>query len=381
MAERNFWLAWSQIAGVGPVLIRRLHEYFGSLEAAWNASYEQLLQVEGFGKTNLTSALNQRKSLNPSEFLEQHSLKNPHFWTPSDPEYPQLLLETPNYPPVLYYQGQVEKAENLGQRPLVAIVGTRDATDYGKRWTKRISQLLVKHGFTVISGMAQGIDTEAHWGCLEVGGRTIAVLGTGVNVVYPPRNQELYQKILYQGLVISEYPADTQPSRLNFPQRNRIIAGWCRAVLVMEAPPKSGALITAHIANDFCRDVYILPGRLDDEKSKGCLGLLSKGAQVIIHEQYLLECLGSIPQLDLPLVDQGEQLSLFDVPSQQQQPEPDLEPKLKQVWRVVSTEPLSIDQIVQRSGLPTAEVSSALSQLELLELVLHLPGMHYQLKI
>ncbi len=375
MTERAFWLAWSQISGVGPVLIRRLHQHCGSLEAAWQASYDQLFQVEGLGKTNLASVLKQRQSLNPQEFLEQHLQKNPQFWTPTDPEYPRLLLEIPNYPPVLYYQGQVDLAENSGQKPLIAIVGTRDATDYGKRWTRKISELLVNYGFTVISGMAQGIDTEAHWGCLEAGKRTIAVLGTGLNVIYPPRNRELYHAISKQGLVVSEYPADTQPNRLNFPQRNRIIAGWSRAVLVMEAPTSSGALITAHLANDFCRDVYVLPGRLDDPKSKGCLGLLSKGAQVIIHEQYLLECLGAIPQLDFPQ-EQAEQLSLFDAPPQF--PELNLEPEVKLVLQVVPTEPISLDQIIQKSGLSSEKVLPALLQLELLGLVTQLPGMRYQ---
>lgn len=371
MTERAFWLAWSQISGIGAILIQRLHHHFNSLAAAWEAPAARLAEVEGFGRTTVETAIAQRRDIDPERLLEQHLQRNPLFWTPADAEYPKLLLEIPNPPPALYYKGLVQPLENQGLKPAVAIVGTREPTDYGKRWTRRISALLAQNGFTIVSGMAQGIDTEAHWGCLEAGGRTIAALGTGVNLIYPPRNQDLYNKIIANGLVVSEYPADTQPSRAHFPQRNRIIAGLSRAVLVMEAPNHSGALITAYLANEFCRDIYILPGRLDDEKSRGCLGLLSRGAHVIIHEKYLLECLGSIPQLDTP-----QQLSLFDLPVPQ--PEPHLEPKLKQVWQVISTEPTSLDFIVQTTGLETGFVLSSLSQLELMDLVKGLPGMRYQ---
>jgi DNA processing protein len=194
-------------------------------------------------------------------------------------------------------------------------------------------------------------------------------LGTGVDVVYPRRNQALYEQILEQGLVLSEYPAGTQPNRPHFPQRNRIVAALSRAVLVMEAPHKSGALITAYQANDFGKDVYALPGSLDNPNSIGCLGLLSRGAQLILSESHLLEMLGTIPQLDA-----GEQLSLFAPP----QPTPDLPPELAQVLQILPSEPTSFDAIVQQAGLAAAAVSSALIQLELQGLVSQLPGMLYR---
>jgi DNA processing protein len=187
-------------------------------------------------------------------------------------------------------------------------------------------------------------------------------------VIYPTRNQGLYQQILKQGLVLSEYPAATQPERAHFPRRNRIIAGLSRAVLILEAPTKSGALITAHLANDYNRDVYVLPGSLDNPRSLGCLGLLSKGAQVILGEGHLLELLGSIPQLD-PI-----QPSLLPEPSSI----PNLDPELQQVLQSVTNEPTAVDQIVQRTTLAPGSVSSALLQLELLGLVSQLPGMRYQ---
>jgi DNA processing protein len=278
-----------------------------------------------------------------------------------------LLLETASPPPVLYYRGKVVVAENQGTTPLVGIVGTRHASEYGKRWTRNISTALAKSGFTVVSGMAEGIDTEAHLGCLEAGGRTIAVLGTGVDVVYPPRNKELYQQILSQGLVVSEYSTKTPPDRPHFPQRNRIIAGMSRAVIVMEAPTRSGALITARFANDFCRDVYVLPGSLDNERSLGCLELISNGATIILGIEHLLEMLGAMPQLDDS--PPPRQLELLQA---------DLAPELKQVWDAISFNVLSMDAIVQQTNKSVGEVSSALLQLELMGLVVQLPGMRYQ---
>ncbi len=369
--ERAYWLAWSQVDRVGPVLLRRLQQHFGTLADAWKASAAQLEQVEGFGYQIVKAVTAARSQLNPEQFLEQHSVKNPCFWTPADADYPRLLLEIPTPPPVLYYRGLVQPQENHGIKPMVSIVGTREPTDYGKRWTHKISVALAKHGFTVVSGMAAGIDTEAHSGCLAVGGRTIAVLGTGVDLIYPPRNRNLYEQIQQQGLVVSEYPAGTQPNRVHFPQRNRIIAGLCRAVLVMEAPSKSGALITAYQANEFCRDVYVLPGRLDDQQSIGCLGLLHRGAHVILNEGHLLEMLGAIPELDSAV-----QLPLFA--PEQPTPVPQLEPELAKVLQALASEPTSFDLIVQQAGLAAGSVSSALLQLELMGLVSQLPGMQYR---
>lgn len=370
LEERAYWLAWSQVNGVGPILIKRLQQKFGNLVEAWSANAKQLEKVEGFGPQIIAAITATKLQIEPQQFLEKHTLKNPNFWTPADADYPRLLLEIPTYPPVLYYQGVVEKQEFQGSKPTIGIVGTREPTEYGKRWTRKISAALAKHGFTIVSGMAAGIDTEAHHGCLQAGGRTLAVLGTGVDMIYPPRNQSLYQQIQQQGLVLSEYPSGTGPNRAHFPQRNRIIAGLSRATLVMEAPSKSGALITAYCANDFCRDVYVLPGRLDDGQSIGCLGLLSRGAHVILNEGHLLEMLGAIPKLDSAV-----QLPLF---TPEATPIPELEPELAKVLQALTSEPTAFDLIVQQAELSPGLVSSALLQLELLGLVSQLPGMRYQ---
>jgi DNA processing protein len=378
--ERAYWLAWSQIHGVGPILLQRLHQHFNTLAAAWTAKAADLEQVEGFGKQTVETVLQERSQLEPEQFLEKHLIENPYFWTPADKDYPCLLLEIPNPPPVLYYRGKVDLKENQGITPTVAIVGTRSPSEYGKRWTRKISTALAKSGFTVVSGLAAGIDTEAHTSCLEAGGRTLAVFGTGVDIVYPKPNERLRDRVLQQGLAISEYPAGTQPNRTHFPRRNRIIAGLSRATIVIEAPQKSGALITAYQANDFCRDVYVLTARLDDDRSFGCLELLNKGAHPILpnsdrllSEERLLEMLGSIPKLDT-----AEQLSLFPEHPILEKKTPPLEPELAKVLSAIDSGPISLDLIVEAAGLEPGTVSGILLQLELLGLVSQLPGMRYQ---
>jgi len=375
-SERAYWFTWSRIPRVGPVLLQRLQQHFGSLERAWQALPLELAQVDGIGTTGLELIERHRSRLNPTETLAQHEQANPHFWTPADPDYPRLLLEIPNFPVTLYYRGEVQSWENQGIAPSIGIVGTRDPSDYGRRWTRRLTTALVDRGFTIVSGLADGIDTEAHRACVERGGRTIAVMGTGVDVVYPQRNRDLYQQIVQTGLILSEYPKGTQPDRVHFPQRNRIIAGLCRATLVMEAPKKSGALITAQLANDYNREVYILPGSLDNPRSRGCLELLGQGAQAILDEEHLLELLGAIPTLDQPNADRPDLAS--SRPSSPTLPPPNLDPQLAQVLEILKEEALPLDFIVDKSQLPAPIVSGALLQLELMALVTQLPGMRYQ---
>ncbi|MBD2296670.1 DNA-protecting protein DprA [Anabaena sphaerica FACHB-251] len=368
-SESAYWVAWAQISGIGPILLQRLQQHFGNLETAWKASPGELRKVEGFGFQTLEKVVQQRSRLNPEQLLIQHQQINPNFWTPADPEYPQLLREIPSPPPLLYYRGEVDLQENAAQKPLVGIVGTRQPTEYGIKWTRQISTALAKNGFTVVSGMAEGIDTESHSAAMKAGGRTIAVVGTGVDVIYPQKNRDLYKQILSSGIVISEYPAKTAPNRTHFPRRNRIIAGLSRAVLVMEAGIKSGALITANHANEFCRDVYALPGRVDDQPSQGCLKLISQGAGLINQQlSELLTMLGAIPQIDIET----------PIAKSAPLPKPNLEPELQQVIDTLAVDALPFDFIVQKTGMDAGLVSSSLLQLELMGLVSQLPGMRYQ---
>jgi DNA processing protein len=381
--EKAYWLAWSRLSGVGPVMLKRLQEYFGDLSTAWQADDQALSQIEGIGLQTLEKINQGRSQINPEKLLIEYLEKNPHFWTPADPEYPRLLLETGSPPALLHYRGVVHTAENQGMIPIIAIVGTRQPSEYGKYWTRKIVTMLTKRGFTIISGLAAGIDAEAHTACLEAGGRTIAVFGTGVDIVYPRENKKLAENILQNGLILSEYQAGTKPQTSNFPQRNRIVAGLSRAVLVMEAPENSGALITANIANEFGRDVYVLPARLDDEKSHGCLKLINNGADIIpIKLDELWERLGAIPPLD-PIDDidiNNNQLSLFSNPVDHLTTI-DIPPELLPVYRAIAPEPTLFDTIVNTVNLPAGEVAGALLQLELLGAVTQLPGMRYSINL
>jgi len=379
--ERIYWLAWSRISGLGPVLLRRLQQNLGNLEIAWKANAVELVKVEGFGYKTVNKVIEERSRINPENLYSQHEKENPFFWTPADGDYPRLLLETPSPPPLLYYRGETEKSENSGQKPLIGIVGTRKPTEYGVRWTRKITTLLANNGFTIVSGMAEGIDSETHKAALKAGARTIAVVGTGVDIVYPAQNKALYKEILVNGLVLSEYPGKTPPDRSHFPARNRIIAGLSRAVLVMEAPIKSGALITARYANEFGRDVYVLPGRIDDEESQGCLKLLSQGANPILDElDELLKSLGAIPSYNqLEKVNIVENLETkLPVYKQQTLPIPNLSPELQKIIDIITGETLSFDLIIKETGMDSPNLSAALLELELMGLVSQLPGMRYQ---
>jgi DNA processing protein len=361
--ERAYWLAWSQIEGIGAVSQKKIHQHFGSLQVAWNAPAIAFAEIDGINSKAAVAIQSKPRSKHlPAELFAQHLQQNPHFWTPDDELYPRLLAEIPSSPPLLYYRGQVERGENLGSKPMIGIVGTRDPSEYGKRWTKKITQALVSHGFGIVSGMAAGVDAIAHQTCLEAKGRTIAVLGTGVDLVYPLSNRELYRRLTEQGLIVSEYPAQTQPDRGHFPARNRIIAGLCRAVLIIEAPQRSGALITARFANDFGRDVYVLPGSLDNSRSLGCLALLNSGAHVILGIEHLLEMLGTMPCLDrLPT-----------------KPKPELNSELARIYDLIDRESIAVDAIAEQTGLEINQILAALSELEMMDLVVQLPGMRYQ---
>jgi DNA processing protein len=372
--ERAFWLAWSRVAGVGPILQKRIYLQFGSLKTAWTAKPEELLQVEGIGAQSAIAICTSRDQI-AVDRLDQSQ----DFLTPADPDYPRLLFEIPDPPPVLYYRGQIELIREFDRQSAIALVGTRQPSEYGKRWTRKLSAALANNGFIVISGLAAGVDTEAHQSCLEAGGKTVAILGTGVDVVYPYKNRQLYHQLLKTGLALSEYPAGTQPDRRHFPQRNRIVAGLSRALIVTEAPEKSGALITANLANDYGRDVYTLPGSLDNPNAIGCLTLISKGAQVILGASQFLEMIGTIPALDQTQHDQTQQLDIELTLT-------NLEPSLAKVLQTIHTiaqqsehAAVSFDLIVQTAEMPTASVSSSLMHLELLGLITQVPGMRYQM--
>jgi DNA processing protein len=366
--DRRYWLAWSQISGIGAILLKRIHQQFGRLAIAWEASPEELCTVDGIGVKLSQSIVEQRRKIDPDEFFADYTDRNLQFITPADPEYPRLLWQIPDSPALLHYRGNLDLLQCAEDGSAIAMVGTRDMTDYGQRWTKRLSGNLSQQGWTIVSGLAAGVDTEAHRSCLEVGGKTIAVLGTGVDLVYPSSNRKLYQQIAETGLVLSEYADGTPADRRHFPARNRIVAGLCQATIVLEAGLDSGALITARLANDYGRDVYSLAGSLDNPQAAGCLKLISEGAQIIVSEGLLLETLGTIGTIN--------QLDLFSVPVDKTVDVPE---HLQSIWQVISAsaEPLILDLIVDRTGLAIGDVLGWLLELELMGVIQQDAGMRY----
>jgi len=381
--ERTYWLAWSQMPGIGPVLLSRLRKAFPSLETAWRASARELQKIEGLGPKTAEEIVVARRALHPQRLWEEHCQENASFWLPLDDEYPKLLQEIPDSPSVLYVAGPWQQWD---ETKTVAIVGTREPTVYGQRWARRLAEGLGRAGFTVVSGLAQGIDAEVHEGCLAVGGRTIAVVGTGVDRVYPYQNQTLHRKIIQSGLVVSEYPKGTGPQRAHFPSRNRIIAGLCRATILIEGQVDSGALITLRQANEYGREVYALPGALDYKQSQGCHWAIAQGAQIVLGVNELVESLLALPVLD-PV--SPKKAKAGDRPPIAKQPPPPVEtpavvvpevnPQQAKVLAAIGTEDaVSFDRLVATVGLPSGEILSLLLQLELAGAVLQLPGMYYR---
>jgi DNA processing protein len=275
------------------------------------------------------------------------------------PEYPDRLRNIYHPPPVLYQQGMLATADEWS----VAVVGTRRATVYGKEAARYIAGELARAGVTVVSGLARGIDTVAHQAALDAGGRTIAVLGSGVDVVYPAENRRLMQRIVEQGALLSEYTLGAPPEASNFPPRNRIISGLSLGVVIVEAGERSGALITADYAAEHGREVFAAPGNMFNKSSKGCNRLIQQGAKLVLDIKDVLE------ELNLNMV--AQQLELQAVV-----PENETESLL---LSFLSSEPLHVDEIIRQAALPVSEVSSALALMELKGLVRQVGGMNYVL--
>lgn len=341
---------------MGPVRFRRLLDHFGSMEAAWNASAADLSRAGLDAKTVNTIATT-RPTVSPEREIERMERVGVSALTWQDPRYPERLRQTYGPPPVLYIRGEIAEADDWA----VAVVGTRRATVYGQEVTRRLAGDLARAGVTVVSGLARGVDTCAHHASLEAGGRTISVLGSGVDVIYPRENARLVESIVECGAVISEYPLGTTPEPGNFPQRNRIISGLSLGTLVIEADTTSGALITADFANEEGREVFAVPGSI---LAKGCSGtnrLIQQGAKLVTCVQDILE------ELHLDAVPQQLEMKAL-------LPENEVEASLLQL---LSSEPVHVDELVRLGALPVATVSAALTMMELKGMVRQVGGMSY----
>ena len=356
MEELGYWVAFTKVTGIGPMRFRRLLDHFGSMQAAWTASSQALGQA-GLDAKVVDAVESARATVSPAREVERLDKAGVSVLTWQDAGYPERLRQIYAPPPVVYLRGSLSGADDWA----VAVVGTRRASVYGQEVTRRLAGDLAQSGVTVVSGLARGIDTCAHQAALAAGGRTLAVLGSGVDVIYPRENARLAQSIVENGALISEYPLGTQPEATNFPQRNRIISGLSLGTLVVEADTTSGALITADFANEEGREVFAVPGSILTRGSSGTNRLIQQGAKLVTSVQDILEelNLGSVPQ-------QLEMKTLL--------PENEVEAALLQL---LTSEPTHVDDLVRASALPTATVSAALTMMELKGMVRQIGGMSY----
>lgn len=353
--EKYYWLALNMVPGIGRKLYHRLINHFHSPDAVFQTSLNQLMQVEGVGE-NLAETIT---SFDVDKAIQQEkkliALNNVSILTFQDDNYPENLKKIYDPPPVLYMKGNLAKSDIVA----VAIVGTRTPSRYGKLVTEKVSSQLAERGVTIISGMASGIDSIAHRAAILVKGRTIAVFGCGVNMTYPAENINLKEKILENGAIISEFPMNTKPERMNFPMRNRIISGLSLGTIVIEAAEKSGALITSDFALEQGKDVFAVPGNINSPKSKGTNHLIKMGAKLIDNADDVIE---EFPYEIKTLLQTGNK--------QKEKTEvPDLSDEENKIYTLLSEEEIHIDTLIQESQLPSQKVSAVLIQLELKDVI------------
>jgi DNA processing protein len=365
------WLRLIRADGVGPVTFAKLLKRFRSVERALGASVSELAKVSGIGFKTAERIARSRDKFDTQK--EQASAAKLGVWiiNAADKRYPPPLRQIYDPPPVLYVKGTLTRSDSLA----VAIVGTRRCSTYGAEQASRFGHVLASAGFTIVSGMARGIDTAAHRGALAAGGRTIAVHGCGLGTVFPPENKKLIALTADSGACLSELPVEYEALPENFPPRNRIISGLSLGVIVIEAPPQSGAILTAKAALDQNREVMVVPGKIDSPLSTGSHRLLKEGAKLVDCVEDVMEALGYIGR-DLKghaasaaeKATRDVETPLFDVSRL------NLTDDEKGIYNCLGSEPMHVEEIIVSTGLGAGKVSSALISLRLKGLIKQLPG-------
>ncbi|MBU0598170.1 DNA-processing protein DprA [Patescibacteria group bacterium] len=357
--ETKYWVAFSHIESIGPKKFKMLYNHFSSMKNAWRASYSEL-HAAGLTNKDAETIFTKRGGINPDKLWEDLTENNIQVITIKHANYPHLLKQIHLPPALLYVKGQwpVDSEYSL------AVVGTRKTSSYGRQAVLEITSELSKAGLTIISGLALGIDALAHQAALEAGGITIAVLGCGLDIIYPATNRQLSEKILREkGALISEYPPGTQPLKYHFPARNRIISGLSKGVLVIEGGQDSGSLITANFALEQNREVFAVPGNIFSQSSRGPNKLIKMGASVVTSANDILQALN---------IEQAQQFKTNKkiIPASQEE---------KIILEYLSSEALHIDEIIKSSKLKSSIVNSCLTMLEMKGFVRNLGGAYYVL--
>lgn len=353
---KQYWVGFNLVKGIGPTRLRSLLDAFGDAQSAWLASRQDLEQ-HGLHPKLIDNLFLVKHSARLDQAWEKIQKSEIQVLTWNDADYPRSLREIDQSPPVLYLLGEVNDLEH----PAVAVVGTRRMTQYGRQATKELTTELSRRGISVVSGLARGVDAAAHQAAMDAGGRTLAVLGSGVDQIYPPEHRKMAERIRTNGAVISDYPPGTQPEAGNFPPRNRLISGLSRAVVIIEAGEKSGALITAAYAAEQGREVFAVPGSLYAPQSRGSNRLIQEGAHIYLNPQDLFEL------LNLDRVDDFKTARAV-LPSDATE---------ARLFDLLGREPLHVDELRLQSGLPVEIVSSSLTMMELKGMVRQVGSMRY----
>ncbi len=359
MTASDAYIVLNMVPGMGPVRCRRLCDFFGSPEAILAASASQLQRVDGVGPELSASIVQSRDRFSAEEERAKAQACGAGITTQAEESYPVALREIHDPPLVLYHKGDLVERD----RHAIAIVGSRQTSHYGREMARRLGYQLAYAGWTVVSGLARGIDTFAHEGALAAKGRTLAVLGCGIDGVYPPENEALADKITTSGAVLCEFPVGTKPDRQTFPIRNRVVAGLCSGLVVVEAGKASGALITARMALDQGRQIFAVPGRADTPHAKGCHELIKEGAKLVEDAADVV----------------GELSHLFPMARAIPAPQPaglpdDCTEEEKIILQALGDEERHLDEVCRISGLPIGVVSPTLLRLELKKRIQPLPG-------
>ena len=360
------WFHLKSVPGIGNHLFKRLIERFGSPQAALEAATDELLAVEGVNPRVVAALRAQGLPPQAAAEIESALRRGYRILALNDAEYPELLREIPDPPPLLYVRGALQPGERC-----VAVVGSRNATGYGITAARQLCAELAQLGLTVVSGMALGIDTAAHEGALGVRGRTVAVLGSGLNRIYPPENRRLSERIAASGAVVSEFALDNGPEAHHFPVRNRIISGMCGGTVVVEASRQSGSLITARLAAEQNREVFAVPGSVQSFKSMGTHTLIKQGAKLVENAQDILCELGQfLGGAAAPASPRGGAAQI--------EARCGLSVEEARVFRALGPYPLHIDELVRRLAIDAGKLSGILLQLELKGAAQQLPGKLFQ---
>jgi DNA processing protein len=356
MNDKKYWVGFNLIKGIGAVRMQALINHFENLESAWKAAPADLAAA-GLGAKLIERLIQARDQVDLEKVWARIEAEKIKILTWEDEAYPQRLKEIEQPPPVLYVRGEYLPDDLYA----VAIVGTRRVTPYGRQITEELSSYLASNGITVISGLARGVDAIAHQTALKAGGRTIGVLGSGVDKIYPPEHRPLAHQMMNHGAIVSDYAPGTPPEASNFPPRNRIVSGLSMAVVVVEAGETSGALITAEFAAEQGRDVFAVPGSILAPQSKGTNKLIQQGALPLLSINDLMQSLN--------LTSMSEhKVARRIIPSDETEARP---------MNVLSAQPLHVDEIRNQTELPIEKVSATLALMELKGMVRQVGGMNY----